>query len=71
MFDTLVGRVLPSGQWWPERGHVWSEMMFVIVLGDFLTFTDNNSQPNGRSKQSHGPTRYKFYNHSNSEAQCA
>ena len=28
------------------------------IMNDFLTFVDQNSQPNGRSEDSHGPTRY-------------
>ena len=28
------------------------------VMDDFLLFVDNNSQPNGRSADSHGPTLY-------------
>ena len=30
----------------------------VSVMGDFLLFIDNSSQPNGRTAGSHGPTRY-------------
>ena len=31
------------------------------VRNDFLAFIDNNSQPNGRSADSHGPAHYFIY----------
>lgn len=45
----------------------------VDVCDDFLTFVDLNSQPNGRSADSSGPTFYflpNFYYYSNSQERC-